>query len=154
MNITYYFTIPPTATNSRPTSNHSGTLPNGRLPSADDNHRQLERTQNITSISSSSLTSSQPDSGISQSRHEAQLARRRQEEEKARTKQMQKSALRNFVQVYVGFVSAKCKGLVPCLIYKALILQTPFTNLEVLISDVRANIPLFTLRTKAVCGII
>ncbi|XP_071797897.1 leucine-rich repeat and calponin homology domain-containing protein 1-like isoform X3 [Asterias amurensis] len=90
---------------TRPTSNHSSTLPNGRLPSVDDSHRQLQRTENITSVSSSSLPSSQPppppsqpDSGISQSRHEAQLARRRQEEEKARMKLMQKSALRNFVQ--------------------------------------------------------
>ncbi|XP_033637629.1 leucine-rich repeat and calponin homology domain-containing protein 1-like isoform X5 [Asterias rubens] len=90
---------------TRPTSNHSSTLPNGRLPSVDDSHRQLQRTENIKSVSSSSLPSSQPppapsqpDSGISQSRHEAQLARRRQEEEKARMKLMQKSALRNFVQ--------------------------------------------------------
>ncbi|XP_033637626.1 leucine-rich repeat and calponin homology domain-containing protein 1-like isoform X2 [Asterias rubens] len=95
----------PTSLEIRPTSNHSSTLPNGRLPSVDDSHRQLQRTENIKSVSSSSLPSSQPppapsqpDSGISQSRHEAQLARRRQEEEKARMKLMQKSALRNFVQ--------------------------------------------------------
>ncbi|XP_038049915.1 leucine-rich repeat and calponin homology domain-containing protein 2-like isoform X3 [Patiria miniata] len=77
---------------------HASNLPNGRLPSStDDSHRQLKRSDKVTSSSSSALSSSR-DGGISQSRHEAQLARRRQEEEKARNKQIQKDALRNFVQ--------------------------------------------------------
>ncbi|XP_038049921.1 leucine-rich repeat and calponin homology domain-containing protein 2-like isoform X8 [Patiria miniata] len=83
---------------NRSSAGHASNLPNGRLPSStDDSHRQLKRSDKVTSSSSSALSSSR-DGGISQSRHEAQLARRRQEEEKARNKQIQKDALRNFVQ--------------------------------------------------------